>query len=180
MDMRDRVFAVLVENQYEDQELWYPVRRLQEAGAKVLLVGPKAGQTYVSKHGYPAKSDRAAEDVTADDFDGLVIPGGYAPDHMRRHKAMVKLVADAVASGKPVASICHGGWMLASADVLKGRRVTSFFAIQDDLRNAGAEWVDKPVVCDGNLITSRRPDDLPQFMQAVLEKSGAGTEHVAT
>lgn len=162
-------FAVLVENIYEDQELWYPVRRLQEAGAEVVLVGPKAGETYKSKYGYPAKADRAAEDVSADDFDGVIIPGGYAPDHMRRHKAMVNLVREAVEGDKIVAAICHAGWMLASADVLKGRRVTSFFAIRDDMTNAGADWVDEEVVRDKNLITSRTPDDLPAFMRTVLE-----------
>jgi len=161
--------AVLVEDVYEDLELWYPVYRLREEGADVVLVGPEAGKTYASKHGYPAKADRAAEDVTADEFDAVVIPGGYAPDRMRRDRAMVKLVADAVKAGKTVAAICHGGWMLCSAHVLRGRRVTGFFAIADDLMNAGAEWIDQEVVCDGNLITSRTPDDLPVFLRSIVE-----------
>lgn len=161
--------AVLVEQLYEDQELWYPAIRLREEGAEVLLVGPKAGESYPSKHGYPAKADRAANDVSADEFDAVVIPGGYAPDHMRRHRAMVQLVADAVRADKPVAAICHAGWMLCSAGVLDARRVTSFFSIKDDMENAGADWVDEEVVRDGNLITSRNPGDLPAFLRTIIE-----------
>ncbi len=161
--------AVLVEDIYEDQELWYPVQRLREDGARVTLVGPEAGKTYASKHGYPATADRAAGNVSAADFDAVVIPGGYAPDRMRRDPAMVKLVADAVTQGKTVAAICHGGWMLCSAAVLQGRRATSFDAIRADMSNAGAEWVDREVVRDGNLITSRKPDDLPAFLRTIIE-----------
>lgn len=179
MQLKDKHFAVLVEDQYEDQELWYPVRRLQEAGANVVVVGPEAGKTYQSKHGYPATADRAAHEVSADDFDGVVIPGGYAPDRMRRHKAMVKLVADAFAADKLVAAICHGGWMLASAGVLEGRRATSFSAIKDDMVNAGAQWVDEEVVCDGNLITSRQPDDLPAFLRAIREQVTSQLQHAS-
>ena len=164
-------FAVLVENEYEDQELWYPVIRLREAGAEVTIVGPKAGEVYRSKHGYPAKADRAASEVNAADFDGDIIPGGYAPDKMRRHEAMVKLVKDAMQADKLVAAICHAGWMLCSADAVQGRRVTSFASIKDDLKHAGAEWVDQPVVQDRNLITSRQPDDLPHFMEAILKQA---------
>jgi len=161
--------AVLVEDVYEDLELWYPVYRLREEGAHVVLVGPEAGKTYSSKHGYPAKADRAAVDVSADEFDAVVIPGGYAPDRMRRDPAMVRLVADAAKAGKTVAAICHGGWMLCSAGVLEARRVTSFFAIKDDLINAGAEWIDEEVVRHDNLITSRTPDDLPTFLRTIVE-----------
>lgn len=178
MQLTDQTFAVLVDNHYEDQELWYPVQSLREAGAKVIIVGPEAGTTYQSKHGYPATADRAAEDVSADDLAGVVIPGGYAPDHMRRHPAMVKLVADAFAASKIVAAICHAGWMLASAKILQGRRVTSFFAIKDDMVHAGAEWVDEEVVCDGNLITSRQPDDLPAFLRTILEQATANVEQL--
>jgi protease I len=169
MRLEDTKVAVLVEDVYEDLELWYPVYRLREEGADVILVGPEAGKTYQSKHGYPAKAYLAAADVSAEEFDGVVIPGGYAPDRMRRDPAMVRLVADAVSAGKTVAAICHGGWVLCSAGVLRGRRVTSFFAIKDDVVNAGAEWVDEEVVCDGNLITSRTPDDLPAFLRAIVE-----------
>ena len=161
--------AVLVEKFYEDLELWYPVLRLREAGCEVKLVGPKGGETYESKHGYPCKSEVAAADVKAGDFDAVIIPGGYSPDHMRRSKAMVDFVTDAARQGKILAAICHGPWMLCSARCLKGKRATGFFAIRDDVENAGGVWEDAAVVCDGNLITSRTPDDLPAFMAAILE-----------
>jgi protease I len=149
-------------------EVWYPVYRLREAGCKVTLVGPEAGQTYPSKLGYPAKSDKAARDVSAADFDLLVIPGGFAPDYLRRDPAVVRLVSDMAEQGKVVAAICHGPWVLCSTQALKGRKATSFFAIKDDVANAGAAWRDAEVVRDGNLITSRKPDDLPAFLQAIL------------
>jgi protease I len=161
--------AVLVEDLYENLELWYPVLRLREEGAQVFIVGPKAGETYKSKEGYPAKADKSAEEISADEIDAVIIPGGYAPDRMRRHEAMVKLVREAAQKGKIVAAICHGGWMLAEADVVRGRTVTSFFAIKTDLINAGANWVDKEVVRDGNIITSRVPSDLPAFMRTIIE-----------
>jgi protease I len=161
--------AVLVEQQYQEMEVWYPVYRLREAGCKVTLVGPEAGQTYPSKLGYPAPSDRAARDVSADDFDLVVIPGGFAPDYLRRHEAVLRLVSDMAERGKVVAAICHGPWVLCSTQALKGKKATSFFSIKDDLANAGADWADAEVVRDGNLITSRKPDDLPAFLQAVLQ-----------
>ncbi len=160
--------AVLVEKFYEDLELWYPVLRLREAGCDVKIVGPKAGETYASKHGYPAKADTTASEVKASDFDAIVIPGGYSPDHMRRHKAMVDLVTQAARQGKVLAAICHGPWMLCSAKCLKGRKVTGFFAIRDDVENAGGVWEDAAVVRDGNIVTSRTPDDLPDFMQGIF------------
>ena len=161
--------AVLVEKFYEDLELWYPVLRLREAGCDVKIVGPKAGETYASKHGYPAKADVSASDVHAGDFDAIVIPGGYSPDHMRRHKSMVYLVTQAAKQGKVLAAICHGPWMLCSTKSLKGRRLTGFMSIRDDVENAGGIWEDAPVVIDKNLITSRTPDDLPHFMKGILE-----------
>lgn len=173
--LQGRKVAVLVEDLYENLELWYPVLRLREEGADVVIVGPKAGETYKSKEGYPAKADKAAEEVSADEFDAVIVPGGYAPDRMRRHPAMVKLVREAFEKGKIVAAICHGGWMLAEADIVRGRTVTSFFAIKTDLINAGANWVDKEVVRDGNIITARVPSDLPAFMRTVIEAlKGAG------
>lgn len=161
--------AVLVEKMYEDLELWYPVMRLREAGCAVKIVGPQAGESYASKHGYPAKADLSIAQASADDFDAVIVPGGYSPDHMRRHRLMVDLVAHAARDGKVVAAICHGPWMLCSARCIKGRKVTGFFAIRDDVENAGGVWHDAEVVRDGNLITSRTPDDLPAFMKAVLE-----------
>jgi protease I len=160
--------AVLVEKMYEDLELWYPVLRLREAGCQVRIVGPKAGETYASKHGYPAKADTTAGEVTAGDFDAIIIPGGYSPDHMRRHPAMVDLVTQAARQGKVVAAICHGPWMLCSARCLKGRKVTGFYAIRDDVENAGGVWEDTAVVRDGNIVTSRTPDDLPDFLRGII------------
>jgi protease I len=176
MSLDGKRFAVLVEDQYEDQELWYPVQRLREAGATVTIVGPEAGKTYGSKHGYPATSDKAASEVAADDFDGVIIPGGYAPDRMRRSEAMIALVRSAFQAEKIVAAICHAGWMLCSAGVLQGKQATSFSAIRDDMVNAGANWVDREVVQDSNLITSRTPDDLPAFLQAIIASCEASPE----
>jgi protease I len=169
MGLDGKRVAVLVEDLYEDLELWYPALRMREAGAAVSIVGPEAGKTYESKHGYPATADAAAGKVSADEFDAVVIPGGYAPDRMRRHEAMVGLVRAMSEKGKVVAAICHAGWMLASARVVEGRRMTSFFAIRDDVVNAGAQWEDAEVVVDGNLVTSRTPDDLPAFCRAIIE-----------
>jgi protease I len=168
--------AVLVEKFYEDLELWYPVLRLKEAGCEVTIVGPKAGETYSSKHGYPARSEKAAADVTIDDFDGIVIPGGYSPDHMRRCQPMVDLVTKAAHQGKVLAAICHGPWMLCSTKAIQGRKMTGFYAIKDDVENAGAIWEDAACVRDKNLVTSRTPQDLPDFMKgifAALEEPGA-------
>ncbi len=163
--------AVLVEQQYQEMEVWYPVYRLREAGCQVTLVGPEAGQTYPSKLGYPAKSDRSAKDVTAADFDIIVIPGGFAPDYLRRHEAILRLVSGMAEAGKVVASICHGPWVLCSTKALRGKRATCFASIKDDVINAGATYVDAEVVRDGNLITSRKPDDLPAFLKAIIEAS---------
>lgn len=169
MELQGKHAAVLVEQMYQEMEVWYPVYRLREAGCKVTLVGTEAGHTYNSKLGYPVKSEKAARDVSADDFDLLVIPGGYAPDYMRRSEAMVKLVSTMAEQGKPVAAICHGPWMLCSTQALKGRKATCFFAIKDDVINAGGRYVDAEVVRDGNIITSRKPDDLPAFMQSIIQ-----------
>lgn len=168
MTLSGKRVAVLVEELYQELELWYPVLRLREAGAEVTVVGPKGGETYRSKTGYPARADRGIEEVRPEEFDAVVVPGGYAPDLMRRHEAMVRFVREMAERGKVVAAICHAGWMLASAGVVAGRRVTSFFSIRDDLRHAGAEWVDQEVVVDGRLITSRKPDDLPAFCREII------------
>jgi protease I len=169
MELQGKRAAVLVEQMYQEMEVWYPIYRLREAGCQVTVVGPEAGQTYPSKLGYPVKSDRSAHDVSADDFDALIIPGGYAPDHMRRSEAMIRLVSTMAEQGKVVAAICHGPWMLCSTQALKGRKVTCFFAIKDDVINAGAKYVDAEVIRDGNIITSRKPDDLPAFMQTTIQ-----------
>ena len=168
-ELEGRRAAVLVEQQYQEMEVWYPVYRLREAGCRVTLVGPEAGHTYPSKLGYPAKSDKAAGDVSANDFDAIVIPGGFAPDFLRRSEAILKLVSAMAEQGKIVAAICHGPWVLCSTQALKGRRATCFFAIKDDVSNAGARYVDAEVVRDGNLITSRKPDDLPAFLETIIQ-----------
>jgi protease I len=169
MELQGKRAAVLVEQMYQEMEVWYPIYRLREAGCRVTTLGPEAGQSYSSKLGYPVKSDKAVRDVKADDLDLLIIPGGYAPDHMRRCDAMIRLVSTMAEQGKPVAAICHGPWMLCSTQALKGRKATCFFAIKDDVINAGGKYVDAEVVRDGNIITSRKPDDLPAFMQTVIQ-----------
>ena len=173
MELNGKKVIVLIEDMYNEIEYWYPFYRLKEAGAEVITVGTGSNQ-YTSKSGIPAKADVDAKNVNAEDFDGIIIPGGYAPDIMRRYPEMVKLVKDIHDAGKVVAAICHAGWMLASAEIIKNRRVTSFFAIKDDLIHAGAEWADEEVVIDGNLITSRKPDDLPAFMRGFISSLADG------
>jgi protease I len=167
-ELQGKRAAILVEQQYQELEVWYPLYRLKEAGCQVALVGPEADKTYPSKLGYPARSDKAAEQVRADDFDAVVIPGGFAPDFIRRSPAMIKLVADMAERGKILAAICHGPWVLCSTKALRGRKATCFFAIKDDVINAGAQYLDEEVVRDGQLITSRKPDDLPAFMRTLI------------
>ncbi len=161
--------AILLEKMYEDLELQYPRLRLREAGHTVDVIGPKAGEIYVGKHGYPQKAEKSSADVQAGDYQLIVIPGGSSPDHMRRDGNMVRFVRDAAAKKIPMAAICHGPWMLCSTDALKGRRATSYMSIVHDVVNAGAKWVDEECVVDGPIITSRCPDDLPAFMKAVLQ-----------
>jgi protease I len=168
MELKGKKVIILVEQMYNEFEFWYPYYRLKEAGAEVVVVGSGSAQEYAAKSGIPCKADTSADQISATDFHGIVIPGGYAPDHMRRYPAMVKLVKDLFDAGKVVAAICHAGWMLASAGIVKGRTVTSFFAIKDDMIHAGANWVDEEVVVDGKLITSRKPGDLPAFMKAII------------
>jgi protease I len=168
MELQGKKVAIPVESLFNTFEFWYPYYRLKEAGAAVTVVGSGSSEIYTGKPGTEVKVDVNIDQVSATDFDGIVIPGGYAPDIMRRYPKMVQLVRDLFDNGQVVAAICHAGWMLASAKILKGKTVTSFFAIRDDLVHAGAEWVDQEVVVDGNLITSRTPDDLPAFMKAVI------------
>jgi protease I len=169
MDHQGKRIAVLVEQQYQEMEVWYPIYRLREAGCMVTVVGPEAGRDYPSKLGYPCKSDKAAKDCRAEDFDAVVIPGGFAPDFMRRTEAMIRLVSNMAEQGKVVAAICHGPWVLCSTQALKGKKATCFMAIKDDVINAGAKYVDQEVVRDGNIITSRKPDDLPAFLTTILQ-----------
>ena len=162
--------AILVEEGFEDSELVEPLRAMQNAGARVLLVGSGSHETYYGKRGKAKiKADIIADKVNGQDFDAIIIPGGYAPDRMRLHQPMIDLVAKAFNSGKVVAAICHGPQLLISADIVKGRRITSWPSVAVDLKNAGANWVDEPVVQDGNLITARKPADLPRFNKVVID-----------
>jgi len=168
MKLEGKRIAILAENMYQEMELWVPYYRFKEEGADVKVVGAGGAKSYTSKHGYPVTVDIQADQAKAVEFDAIVVPGGYAPDMMRRHAPMVALVREAAQQGKVVAAICHAGWMLVSAGILKGRKATSFFSIKDDLVAAGANWVDAEVVVDGNLITSRKPDDLPAFCRTII------------
>lgn len=169
MDLKGKRIAILVDNMYQEMEVWYPLYRFREAGAKVVTVGAKAGETYTSKLGYPAACEKSYGEVSASDFDGVVIPGGFAPDLIRRYPKANQLVKDLDAQGKLVAAICHGLWVPCSAGILRGRRATCFFAIKDDVINAGALYEDAEVVVDRNLVTSRKPDDLPAFCREAIK-----------
>ncbi len=160
---------MFVDDVYEDLELWYPKLRLIEEGAGVTIAGPEANKTYAGKHGYPCRSDAPIDMMEEADFDGLVIPGGFAPDKLRRDPKVLALTRAFHESGKLVAHICHAGWIPISAGIVKGFRVTSTPGIKDDLVNAGATWVDEPVVIDRNQVTARRPPDLPDFCKAIIE-----------
>ena len=159
---------MFVDHVYEDLELWYPKLRLEEAGASVTLAGPKSDTTYGGKHGYPCVSDAAISQVTADTFDALVVPGGFMPDKLRRDPDVLELVRQFDAAKKPIAAICHGGWIPISAGVYRGVTVTGSPGIKDDLVNAGAVYEDAEVVIDRHHITSRRPDDLPAFCRSLI------------
>ncbi len=165
MELERKRIAILAENNYHELELWYPLLRMREAGATVTVVGMPGVEEYKSKLGYPVKVNVAAEAASANDFDAIIIPGGFAPDLMRRHKPMLDLVRS---MGKLVAYICHAGWVPISAGILKGKRATCLPAIKDDVINAGAIYVDEEAVRDGNLISSRSPDDLPAFCRAII------------
>ena len=162
--------AILVEEGFEDSELTEPLRAMKEAGARVRVVGSGSKESYGGKRGVATiRPDTTADKVSADDFDAIIVPGGYAPDRMRLYQPMIDLVRDAFNSGKLIGAICHGPQLLISADVLRGRRVTSWPSVAVDVRNAGAEWVNEAVVQDGNLVTSRRPSDLPRFNKTIID-----------
>lgn len=172
MALIGKKIALLVADVYQELEVWYPLLRFKEAGAEVVTIGAQAGATYKSKLGYPVKADKSWDDVAAADFDGVIIPGGYAPDHFRRYERAIQLVKEIDGSSKLVAAICHGPWVLCSTGTVRDRKVTSFFSIKDDLLNAGALWQDAEVVVDANLVTSRKPEDLPAFCAACIRMLG--------
>ncbi len=167
-NLAGRRILILVGDVYEDLELWYPKLRLIEAGAKAVVAGQEAGRQYPGKHGYPCTSDAALAQMRAADFEGLVVPGGFMPDKLRRDPQVLQLVRDFAGAGKLVAAICHGGWIPISAGVYRGVRVTGSPGIKDDLVNAGALWEDAAVVVDRHFVSSRKPDDLPDFCRGIL------------
>jgi protease I len=168
MSLSGKRIALLIEDEYQILEGWYPLLRLQEAGADVRVIGSGTKSTFTSKEGYPMEADASAAEVSADDFDAVVVPGGFAPDNMRLHPEMIDLVRQMNQAGKLVSAICHGGWVLVSAGALKGRRATGYLPIKDDVENAGGTWVDEALVVDGNVITSRTPVDLPDFTRGII------------
>ena len=163
-----KTLLTFVDDIYEDLELWYPKLRLEEAGYAMRVAGPEL-KTYAGKHGYPAKADALISEMDIRDFCGLLVPGGFMPDKLRRDAKVLSLTREFFEQGKLVAFICHGGWIPISAKILKGKRVTGSLGIKDDLENAGGVWVDAPVVMDGNLISSRTPRDLAPFAKAMVD-----------
>lgn len=161
--------VILVENIYEDQEFWYPYYRLKEDGYDITIVAPKKKETYTSKHGYPVISEATPGEIDPKSLSVLVVPGGFAPDKLRRDKSVLNLVKDAYDNGVVIGTICHAAWVAISAGITKGKRMTCVSAIKDDLINSGAEYVDEALVVDGNIITSRTPADLPVFVKGMLE-----------
>ncbi|MFO7999721.1 MAG: type 1 glutamine amidotransferase domain-containing protein [Marinilabilia sp.] len=169
MELQNKKIAALLHDVYEDLELWYPVIRLREAGAQVVLAGENAGTRYKGKNGIPAEAETGYHNLDPQSFDGLVIPGGYAPDKLRRYPAVLDFVKQMDNAGKPIGIICHAGWVAISAGILKNRKATSVGAIKDDMVNAGVDWTDEEVVVDRNLVSSRTPLDLPAYMRKFIE-----------
>ena len=161
--------ASLIYDDFEDLEFWYPAMRLEEAGHTIDILGEKADVTYHGKYGVPAKSTHSFLTADAADYQVLLVPGGWAPDKLRRFPKVLDLVRSMDRDGKVIGEICHAGWVLISAGILSGKTVTSTPGIRDDMVNAGATWLDEPVVTDGNLVSSRRPPDLPEYGKALLE-----------
>ncbi|MDZ7794800.1 MAG: type 1 glutamine amidotransferase domain-containing protein [Spirochaetia bacterium] len=168
MELTSKRIIALVHDQFEDLELWYPVLRLREAGAEVVLVGEEAGKEYHGKHGVPAVAEFSYDELHSNDFQGILVPGGWAPDKLRRYPEVIELIRAFDKEEKLIGQICHAGWVLISADILKGREVTSTPAIKDDLVNAGAIWKNTDVIRDGHIISSRRPPDLPAYMREII------------
>jgi protease I len=175
--LADLRFLMFVGDDYEDLELWYPRLRLAEVGAHITVAGPSSDMVYKGKHGYPCRADASIALMESSDFHGVVIPGGFMPDKLRRDDKVKSIVREFAENEKLVAAICHGGWIPISAGVYRGVRVTGSPAIKDDLINAGAIWKDAPVVVDRHFVSSRKPDDLPDFCRAIIEvMSGARVE----
>ncbi|RSK27514.1 type 1 glutamine amidotransferase [Bacillus sp. HMF5848] len=169
MKLQGKKILQIISDDFEDLELWYPVLRLREEGATVHIVGKEAKHTYTGKYGVPAVSDYAYNDIDASSYDALLVPGGWAPDKLRRYEEVLHIVREFDKVRKPIGQICHAGWVLISANILHGRKVTSTPGIKDDMTNAGATWVDEPVVVDEHLISSRRPPDLPDYLREFIK-----------
>ncbi|HTF80805.1 MAG TPA: type 1 glutamine amidotransferase domain-containing protein [Cytophagales bacterium] len=169
MSIENKKIIALVHNEFEDLELWYPVYRCREAGAIVHLVGEKAGEKYIGKYGVPAVADFAYSTIVLSEYDGILVPGGWAPDKIRRFPEVLQMIVHMHEEKKIIGQICHAGWVLISAKILQGVKVTSTPGIKDDMENAGAIWVDEPAVADGHIISAQRPPDLPDYMRLFLK-----------
>jgi len=169
MRLKDVMIVNLAHQDFEDLELWYPVLRLREEGVTVHVAGEKAGMKYHGKHGVPVTTDIAFSDLDPAIYHGVMVPGGWAPDKLRRYPEVLQFMRTINEQGKPIGEICHAGWVLISAGIVKGKRVTSTPAIKDDMENAGATWSDEAVVLDQNLVSSRKPIDLPAYMKTYIE-----------
>ncbi|OLS38665.1 protease [Alkalihalophilus pseudofirmus] len=169
MRLEGKKVIQIVSKDFEDLELWYPVLRLREEGAEVHIAGEKANETYIGKYGVPIVSEYSFEEINPEEYDAILVPGGWSPDLLRRFDSVLNMVRTLNDQNKPIGQICHAGWVLISAKILKGKTVTSTPGIKDDMMNAGATWVDKPVVVDGNLVSSRRPPDLPDYMREFIK-----------
>lgn len=169
MKLKDTRVLQIVDEAFEDLELWYPVLRMREAGATVDIAGKEKSKVYTGKYGVPCESTHAFEDINPDDYDVLLVPGGWAPDKLRRYDHVLNIVKAMDREKKIIGQICHAGWVLISADVVRGKTMTSTPALIDDLKNAGATWIDEPVVKSDHIISSRRPSDLPYYMETIIE-----------
>lgn len=172
MDLTGRKLLAFVDEEFEDLEMWYPVLRLRETGAEVHLAGPKAGEVYHGKYGVPLQTEYSFDEVNSSDYIGLYVPGGWAPDKLRRYPSVLRLTREFHEASKPIAQICHAGWVLISAKIVDGYTMTSTPGIKDDLENAGAVWVDEEVVVDRNIVSGRRPPDLPNFVKEYIRVLG--------
>jgi protease I len=169
MKLHNRKIIQLVSDDFEDLELWYPVLRLREEGATVVIAGEKAKEKYIGKYGVPIESDVSFRDIDPNEYDGILVPGGWSPDKLRRYEDILTMIRVMNEQQKPIGQICHAGWVLISAKILEGKKVTSTPGIKDDMINAGATWLNEAVVVDGNLVSSRRPPDLPDYMREFIK-----------